>query len=289
MIRAAFALIVAATMAGVLGWLGQAGYPPLVIVQEGQQIAVRGPGERAVVYDEPGVIAVRAPLLSRSTVLDTRLRVSEVTGVSLGQGDDALDLKLWWRIADAARFVDAWPEGPAPDQAIAPLLFERFAERLTAVDFASARVGGGSLEQQLLAVAKGPLNDRGVELFALRVALRPGATQFAAMRSERERLRDALRREAVEIGPRLQAGARREAAQIESEALRQAAIARGQAEAEAARIYADAHGQAPEFFAFSRRLEAYRKTLGPDTTLVLPPDHGFFRLLSPTPEPNAAP
>ena len=34
-----------------------------------------------------------------------------------------------------------------------------------------------------------------------------------------------------------------------------------------------------EFYGFLRRLEAYRKTIGSQTTLVLPPDNEFFELL----------
>ena len=66
---------------------------------------------------------------------------------------------------------------------------------------------------------------------------------------------------------------------FEIAATRQASELRGAGDAESARIYAEAHGQAPEFYGFLRRLEAYRKTIGSQTTLVLPPDNEFFELL----------
>ena len=54
---------------------------------------------------------------------------------------------------------------------------------------------------------------------------------------------------------------------------------RGEGDAQAVKIFADAYGRDPEFYEFVRTLEAYRKTLGDGTTLILSPDSEFFRLL----------
>ena len=51
--------------------------------------------------------------------------------------------------------------------------------------------------------------------------------------------------------------------------------------AEAARIFATAYEKDPEFYGFVRSLEAYRKTLSGNTTMVLSPDHVFLRNLQP--------
>ena len=46
----------------------------------------------------------------------------------------------------------------------------------------------------------------------------------------------------------------------------------------AIKIYADAYGLDPEFYAFYRSMQAYRKAFeGDDTTMVLSPDSEFFR------------
>ena len=66
---------------------------------------------------------------------------------------------------------------------------------------------------------------------------------------------------------------------MRSEAQRQAEVIRGEADAEATRIYADVFGGDPEFYAFFRTLESYRKTLGARTTLMLASDSEYFRLL----------
>ena len=56
-------------------------------------------------------------------------------------------------------------------------------------------------------------------------------------------------------------------------------ILRGEGDAGAARIYSNAYSKDPNFYAFVRSLEAYRKTLGEKTTLIIPPDHEFFKYL----------
>jgi len=68
--------------------------------------------------------------------------------------------------------------------------------------------------------------------------------------------------------------------QIISSARQRAAVIRGKTDAEAGAIYAAAYGADPEFYEFARSLEAYRKTLDADTTLVLPRDsEGFLKHL----------
>ena len=66
---------------------------------------------------------------------------------------------------------------------------------------------------------------------------------------------------------------------IVANARRDAEIARGEGDAQAARIYAEAYATDPKLYAFVRSLEAYRKTLGERTTLVLSPKSEFFRYL----------
>jgi membrane protease subunit HflC len=99
------------------------------------------------------------------------------------------------------------------------------------------------------------------------------------MRTERERLAKKSRAEGEERARTIRAEAEREARVIVANARRDAEILRGEGDAEAARIYAAAYGVDPEFYAFVRSLEAYRKTIGDGTTLVLSPDSEFFEFL----------
>lgn len=283
MIRLTFVLLVAVSLAAGVGWLGQKGLPPLVIAHEGEIVVIHGPGVReSVVGPSTRRVGFRVPWLSEARRVDTRLRVSPVADLPVGEADERLGAQLWWRVADAVTFAVAWPREPEVDAGLAQALAEPLADALAASEREGGAPGGHAARETLLeAVARDVLRAGGVEVVALRITSHRGVTLLSAMRAERESRQAALRREVAEVAARMTAEARREAAQIESQAARDAEITRGQGEAEAARIYAEAHSEAPEFFAFSRRLETYRNTLGPNTTLVLSPEHEFFRLLSP--------
>jgi membrane protease subunit HflC len=113
---------------------------------------------------------------------------------------------------------------------------------------------------------------------------------FARMRTERDRLARKNRAEGELDARRLRAEAAAKARVIVAEARRDSEIARGEGDAESTRIYAEAYGTEPEFYSFMRSLEAYRKTIGGKTTLVLSPKAEFFQFFdSSEPSENGAP
>jgi membrane protease subunit HflC len=100
------------------------------------------------------------------------------------------------------------------------------------------------------------------------------------MRTERERMAMQYRSEGQEEAQKIRSNADREATIIEAQAYAEAEKIRGEGEAEALRIYAEAYNQDPEFYQFYRTLQAYRKTLGSNTTLVIDADSDFAKFLS---------
>ena len=103
---------------------------------------------------------------------------------------------------------------------------------------------------------------------------------YERMKSERDRIAKLFESEAEEEQNRILGQTRKEVDEIEGEMEQRAAEVRGAADAEVIKIYADALQQSPEFYEFVRRLEAYKKTLGPDTRLILSTDSEFLRLLN---------
>jgi len=102
---------------------------------------------------------------------------------------------------------------------------------------------------------------------------------FSRMRTERERLAKKFRAEGEEESRKITSGADKDVRIIMAEAQQQSEIVRGEGDAQAVSIFADAYGRDPSFYEFVRTLEAYRKTLGEGTTLILSPSGEFFRLL----------
>ncbi|WP_193171305.1 protease modulator HflC [Nisaea nitritireducens] len=101
---------------------------------------------------------------------------------------------------------------------------------------------------------------------------------YNRMKSERERESKEFRAQGQEEAQKIRADADKQRVVIVAEAKKQSEILRGQGDGEAIRIYAEAFGQDPEFFAFYRSMQAYRKAMtGGDTTMVLSPDSDFFK------------
>ncbi len=72
----------------------------------------------------------------------------------------------------------------------------------------------------------------------------------------------------------------RQLKEITSKASREAQEIKGKADAEAAQIYADAYNKEPDFYAFSKTLESYAKTVGKNTRLVISSDSEFYKYLT---------
>ena len=105
------------------------------------------------------------------------------------------------------------------------------------------------------------------------------ASVFARMRAERERIAKRYRAEGEERAQEIRAGADREREVILATAYETSQKLNGEGDANATTIYAQAFGQDPEFYAFTRRLQAYEKILTTGTTLVLSPDSELLRYL----------
>lgn len=103
---------------------------------------------------------------------------------------------------------------------------------------------------------------------------------FARMRAERERQAREYRAQGEEQAQAIRAQADRMAEVILAEAYRQAQLLMGEGDAEASRIYAQALNEDPEFYAFTRSLDAYRATLGEGTTFVLDAKSEFLKYLN---------
>ena len=104
---------------------------------------------------------------------------------------------------------------------------------------------------------------------------------FNRMRQDFARQAAQLRAEGDEMAQRVRATADRERTELLAQATREAEKIRGEGDAKAAAIYAGVYQRSPEFYAFHRSLEAYRKSMGKsEDILVLSPDSDFFRYLN---------
>jgi membrane protease subunit HflC len=123
----------------------------------------------------------------------------------------------------------------------------------------------------------------GIEVVNVRIVradlpIQTSESIFARMRSEREQEAKQARAEGAEKAQKITADADRERRVLLADAERKAQGLRGDGDEESIKIYSSAFGRDPEFYAFYRSMEAYKKSLSdPETTLVLSPDNAFFK------------
>ena len=148
----------------------------------------------------------------------------------------------------------------------------------------SISTGRGEITREILNAASAAVSEYGIELLDLqfkRINYVPEVQQdvFARMIAERQRIAEEFRSEGQGESARIQGERERDLAQIQSEAFRSAEELRGTADAEATSIYADAYGSDAGFYAFTKSLETYERTMGPNTFFILDTDSELLRFL----------
>ena len=143
---------------------------------------------------------------------------------------------------------------------------------------------------QLMEAVKARLNqtvltELGVEVIDVRVKKidlpnEVSQSVYRRMNAEREKEAKELRSEGKEIAEGMRAEADRKVTVIEAEAVRDAEITRGDGDATATGIYAKSFNRDPEFYAFTRSLNAYQQTFASGRDIMLlQPDSQFFQYL----------
>lgn len=269
-----------------LVWAGGLGMGPVLITREGEQKMVLFFGNPVAVRTEPG-LWWRLPLLTEVITFDSRLLYLNTEASEVPTRDQeriVVDNYLLWRISDPRRFYESFrgdlrrAERRVADVIRANVRAE-IGRRTIPEVLTSARL---EIMDAITQSASVELRDAGIEVNDVRINRtelpeKTIANVYARMITERERLARKYRAEGDEEGRRIHAEANRDARVIVAEARRDAEIVRGEGDARAAGIYAQAYNADPEFYGFVRSLEAYRKTIGEGTTMVLPPSSEFFR------------
>ncbi len=276
-----FAAAVGLVAAGGVGW------GPVVITREDEQKIILRLNEARRVT-EPG-ISRRLPVIERAARYSRRWLYlnTEADTIQTRDGEQlTVDNYVIWRIVDAIEFSRSFPG------AMGMLEAQKRLDRAVRDDVREV-IGRHTLTEVLnekrepvmrsiTAKTSSTVAEYGIEVADVRINRTelPKQTEgsvFARMVTERERLAKKNRAEGEEKARVIRAEADREARVIVAEARRDAEIVRGHGDAEATRIYAEAYSPDPAFYAFMRRLEAYEKTIGEHTTLVLSPKSEFFR------------
>ena len=272
----------------------------LALVVGGNSLFVIKQTERAVmlrfgeiVQDDiqPG-LHVKIPWVNTVRKFDGRILTEDSPQqrfLTLEQKFLEVDSFAKWRIKDVRQFYVS----TGGDVAIAG---SRLAERIN--DGLRDQIAARSLQEvvagerdQLMLALTAQLNetsvaDLGVEVIDVRVKridLPDDVRQSVYDRMITERNREAQdhRSRGEELAIGIRADAERQAVIYGAEAYRDAEQIRGEGDAQATRIYANAYNKDPEFYAFTRSLNAYRETFSSKgDVLLLNPNSAFFKYLN---------
>jgi membrane protease subunit HflC len=240
---------------------------------------------------KPG-IHFKLPLTDKVRRFDGRLLTADMSPESFYTVENkrlVVDSYIKWRIKDVDTYyrTTSGDERLAADrlgQRVADGLRNQFGRR-TLHDVVSGQ------RDELMAELKTTINETansllGIEVVDIRVKridFPPEVSQsvFARMAADREKEAREYRAQGKEQAEVIRADADRQKVVLEANAFRDAERLRGEGDAKAAAIYATAYNKDPEFYAFTRSLNAYKKSFsGKEDLMVLDPKSDFFRYLN---------
>ena len=273
-------------------WAAQIDQGPLVINQADEYRLVLRLGKPIAELTEaglPGMYYPRIPFLDEVQVFDKKIQYlnAAATEIEIAENERLIvDYFVLWQIESPLDFRRSFPKGSAEAkkriQRTVGSLVGNAVGTLTMAELLARAETLDDLDER----ATEELKSNGVRVVDVRInrtelPLPAESATFEQMREQRR----AISRQKRAVGEReareIRAKADREAREMLAQAHADSEVLRGEGDAEAARIYAVAYSRNPEFYAFVRSLEAYRKTLGEKTTLIVPPDHEFFKFLDP--------
>ncbi len=262
----------------------------IVVVDETEHVVVTQFGRPVAVHSDAGLHWKAPAPLQRATRFDKRILFSPGPEIELLTADKKnvlLSTYLSWRVADPLKYLAALQTRAFAEAWLVAIVQSELGSALGDLPFEAlvpAKSDGNGLvqleERVYHASGRVAASDFGIEVVSFGITRLSFPSQnltsvFARMRAERERIARGFRSEGKAEAQKVRAKADRERADILAEAAR----LRGEGEAEAARTYAQAYTDHEEFYSFLRTLETYEKVLNGNTTLVLPADSPFLKLL----------
>lgn len=262
----------------------------LFVVKETERAVMLRFGQMVQADIEPG-LHVKMPFVNTVYKFDGRIQAEDSMPerfLTLEQKALEVDSYAKWRIQDVEQFYVATRGSVATAGAL-------LAERIN--DGLRDQIGARNLQEvvagerdQLMVDLTAELNestaaDIGIEVIDVRVKRIDlpddvRSSVYDRMITERNREAQELRSRGEELAIGIRADADRQVVIFEAEAYRDAERIRGEGDAQATAIYAQAFEQDPEFYSFTRSLNAYRQTFSSKADfLLLDPDSDYFKYL----------
>lgn len=240
-------------------------------------------GEATRVITDPGLY-FKAPFITEIRYFDKRLLIYDSQSGQIITRDKKtmlVDNYARWRIVDPLLFYQSVRTQQAAVTRLDDLIYSQLREMLGKFDLEQIITERSAMMAQITAQTQNEAKAMGITVFDVRIKRADlpeenSRAVFGRMDAERRRIAKRYLSEGEEEALKIRSLADREKAELISKAQRDSTRIMGKADADAASIYARAYSKNGEFFRFWRSMEAYKKTLKNDTTVILSEKNADF-------------
>ncbi|PTN38643.1 protease modulator HflC [Desulfonatronum sp. SC1] len=226
---------------------------------------------------------VQNVLFFDARILDYDSRPAEI--LTRDKKNMMVDNYTKWRIIDPLRFYTTLRTLPMGQARLDDIVYAELRALLgqhTMTEVITTK--RSQIMEELTTKSNELVREFGIEVVDVRIKRTdlPAETQravFNRMIAEREREAMTYRAEGEETAANIRSLADRERVILIAQANRSSQELRGEGDAQAIKLFGEALNQAPDFYEYLRTLEAYKKTIGENTQVILTPSSPFLRLL----------
>jgi membrane protease subunit HflC len=263
------------------------GASPLYVVDITQSAIVVELGKPVRTVTDPGLY-FKVPFIQEVTFFDKRLLTYDASAQDVITQDKKtllIDNFAKWKIKDPLRVYQSFQTQRSALRRLDDIIYSELRVELGRHDLSEVV---SKTRAEIMTVVTQRANEKasayGIEIQDVRMKRADLPEQnekavFARMQAERERQAKQYRAEGAEEAQKIRSEAEKDREIVLAKAYKEAQELRGEGDAKAFRLYAAAYKQDQRFFEFTRSMEAYRKTLSQNSTVIMTPDSEFFRYL----------
>jgi membrane protease subunit HflC len=264
-------------------------FTTVFIVDERQQVVVLQLGKPVRTITEPGLYFKLPIPFQNAVTFDDRLLEYDVAPEEVLSKDKKtliVDNYVRWRISDPLLFLKTVQAIPNAVTRLDDIVYSELRQELGKHNMSEIIFETREEIMEIVTKASDKSTDQyGIEVVDVRIKRvdLPRENEesiYARMDAERQRQANKFRSEGEEEAQKIRALTEKDKTIILATAYKESQEIRGEGEAKALEIYANAFNKDPDFYEFTRTLEAYKKIIDKKTTLILPADSKLFKTLN---------
>jgi membrane protease subunit HflC len=264
------------------------GLSSIFIVDETQQVVILQLGKPVKTVLEPGFNYKLPFPFQEKIVFDDRLLEYDSPPEAILSKDKKsliVDNYVRWKIVDPLQFLKTVQAIPTAKSRMDDIVYSELRRELGTHDMVEIITEN---REEIMDVVTNASNaatlSYGISVIDVRIRRvdLPSENEesiYARMEAERKRQANKFRSEGSEEAQKIRAATDRDKTIILANAYKEAERIRGEGDAKAVQIYAKSYSSDPKFYEFVRTLDAYKKVVDDNTTLVLPSNSKLFKLL----------